>query len=125
MALLKKPYLLQGIYYFITGIWPLVHIRSFMAVTGPKTDLWLVKTVGVLVAVIGATLLLHNFMKRNSTPAELVLLGTGSAIGFGIIDVYYASIDRISNIYLLDAVAQAVLILLWVIMLYSQRTERG
>ena len=48
---------IQGLYYLITGIWPLVHMESFLAVTGPKTDLWLVQTVGALIAVIGAMLL--------------------------------------------------------------------
>ena len=48
----------QGSYFLLTGVWPLLHMRSFLAVTGPKTDLWLVETVGVLVAAIGAGLLL-------------------------------------------------------------------
>jgi hypothetical protein len=40
----------QGVYYLLTGVWPLPSIGSFQRVTGPKTDLWLVRTVGVLVA---------------------------------------------------------------------------
>jgi hypothetical protein len=43
----------QAAYYLMTGLWPLFHRRSFEAVTGPKTDYWLVRTVGVLVAAIG------------------------------------------------------------------------
>jgi hypothetical protein len=27
----------QGTYYLITGIWPLLSVRTFMLVTGPKT----------------------------------------------------------------------------------------
>jgi hypothetical protein len=46
----------QAAYYCLTGIWPLLHLASFEAVTGPKTDDWLVKMVGLLAAVIGATL---------------------------------------------------------------------
>jgi hypothetical protein len=30
---------LQGAYFLVTGVWPLVHMPSFLAVTGPKTDL--------------------------------------------------------------------------------------
>ena len=41
----------QAGYFVVTGVWPIVHMRSFLAVTGPKTDLWLVKTIGVLVTV--------------------------------------------------------------------------
>ena len=38
--------------YLATGLWPLFNIESFQQVTGPKTDLWLVRTVGVLVDLI-------------------------------------------------------------------------
>ena len=43
----------QGGYYAITGVWPLVHMRSFEAVTGPKQDHWLVHTVAGLLVVNG------------------------------------------------------------------------
>ena len=31
--------LVQGIFYFLTGIWPLLSMETFLKVTGPKTDL--------------------------------------------------------------------------------------
>lgn len=52
--------LTQGIYFMLAGVWPLVNIHSFEVITGPKVDVWLVKTVGLLVAVIGAVLLLSG-----------------------------------------------------------------
>jgi hypothetical protein len=48
--------LVQGIYWLVTGVWGLVDIVSFMKVTGPKTDVWLVKTVSVLIVVISLSL---------------------------------------------------------------------
>jgi len=30
--------LIQGVYYLLTGLWPLVSIETFQMVTGPKTD---------------------------------------------------------------------------------------
>jgi len=50
----------QGVYFLLTGIWPLLSMRTFEAVTGPKVDRWLVKTVGVLVAVIGSKIYLAD-----------------------------------------------------------------
>lgn len=38
----------QGLFYLTSGIWPLIDMPSFEAVTGRKTDKWLVKTVGLL-----------------------------------------------------------------------------
>lgn len=36
----------------------------FVQVSGPKIDLWLVKTVGVLIGTIGGALLIHYFKKK-------------------------------------------------------------
>ena len=102
----------QGAYFFATGVWPLLSMRTFEAVTGPKTDRWLVKTVGVQVGVVGLVLLLAGAGGRI-TP-EVVLLAIGSALGLAGIDVWYVARGVIPRIYLLDAAAEAVLIAAWV-----------
>jgi hypothetical protein len=101
---------LQAGYYGITGVWPLVHLRSFEAVTGPKTDDWLVHMVGLLAAAIG--LVLGVSVRRGSvqTP-EVTLLAISSALAFTAIDLWYGLTGRISPIYLGDAVVQICLIL--------------
>ena len=101
----------QAAYYILTGIWSLVSIGTFQKVTGPKTDLWLVKTVGALVIGTGTTLGAAAY-RRNITP-EITLLGVVSAAGLAAIDVVYVAKKRISPIYLLDALAEVVLIGLW------------
>jgi hypothetical protein len=93
----------QGVYYFVTGIWPILHMRSFEAVTGPKTDDWLVQMVGLLAAAIGLTLLLH--VRSLTMPA--FALAAATAASFGAIDVIYSALGTISPIYLADAVLQA------------------
>ncbi|HKP51718.1 MAG TPA: hypothetical protein VJ183_03605 [Chloroflexia bacterium] len=103
----------QGAYYALTGIWAIVHIKSFQKVTGPKTDIWLVKTVGALVIAIGAALGMAG-LRRNET-AEIAVLGTGSAAALGAIDVVYVARKSISPIYLLDAIAEAGIIAMWVL----------
>jgi hypothetical protein len=101
----------QGVYFAATGIWPIVDMRSFEAVTGPKVDKWLVRTVGVLVAAIGGALISAG-ARRAVTP-EIAGLAIGSAAGLGLIDVIYASRGRISKIYLADAAAEAAVITAW------------
>lgn len=103
----------QGLFYLVTGIWPLLHMRSFERVTGPKVDHWLVRTVGVLISVIGAVLLLGG--RRGRVGPELRLLAAGSALGLAGIDVVYVSRRRISPVYLLDAVAELALAAAWAI----------
>ncbi len=110
------PYLAlaQGIYYVITGIWPLLSIRTFEAVTGPKTDDWLVQTVGVLVAVIGVVLILAGI--RQELNLAIAVLAVGSAVGLTGIDVWYVARKVIPRIYLLDGVAEVLLIVAWVVL---------
>lgn len=105
--------LIQGIYYLITGIWPLLHMPSFIFITGPKYDVWLVRTVGVLILVQGLVCISAAVYKRIGK--EIVMLAVGAAAGLAVIDIYYASIDRIWDVYLLDALVEVVLVVLWLI----------
>lgn len=98
-------------YYLATGIWPVLNMRTFMAVTGPKTDRWLVNTAGLLIATLGATIGLAG--RRGTTSTEVPLLAVGGAVSLAAIDVTYAARGRISPVYLLDAMAEAGLIALW------------
>jgi hypothetical protein len=110
---LLKLALVQAVFYLATGIWPLLDIVSFQMVTGPKTDLWLVRTVGVLVAVIGAVLL--SAARRRRVTEEIVLLAAGSALGLATIDLVYALSGRISAVYLADAAVELGLAALWLL----------
>ncbi len=105
---------LQGGYFAVTGVWPLLHMRSFRAVTGGKrrSEQWLVKTVGVLVASIGAALVASTAGGRRPDRSTR-LLATTSALGLLAIDVWYVAKRRLSPIYLLDAAAEAALAAGW------------
>jgi hypothetical protein len=111
--MLPKLALIQGVFYMLTGLWPLIDIVSFQIITGPKVDLWLVRTVGVLVTVIGAVLLSASRSRRINR--EILLLAVGSALGLAGIDLVYALSGRISAIYLADAAAEIALASLWLI----------
>ena len=113
--LLKTVAIAHAIYYGVTGIWPLVHMRSFMAVTGPKTDLWLVRTVGVLVTAIAIPILLAAMNQRINP--DIVILAIGSALGLTAIDVVYVMKRVIAKIYLVDAIAEVMLIGAWILAL--------
>jgi hypothetical protein len=105
--------LAQGAFYAVTGIWPILHMRSFEAVTGPKVDRWLVKTVGGLLTVAGVAMWKAG-RNRRVTP-EIVAVAAGSAAVLTAIDVVYVSKGRISPVYLLDAVAEVGLIGGWAV----------
>lgn len=103
--------LVQGIYFLISGVWPILNMNSFIAVTGPKESLWLVNTVGVLILVTGLVLLMAAARGRISP--EVFFLAVGNAIGLAIIEVVYVFDGRIAPIYLVDAVVEIILVLAW------------
>jgi hypothetical protein len=114
--------LIQGIYFILTGLWPLAHIQSFMYVTGPKTDIWLVKMVGLLAASIGIVLLGASRKKKISS--EIFMLVLLPSLSFAAIDSYYSFIGRISAVYLLDACAEIFFVIMFsVFMVRSRRSD--
>lgn len=113
--MISQPHILrtQGAYYLATGLWPLIHLASFEAITGPKVDDWLVRMVGLLAAVIGTTLVLAA--RHRSRPLEIFVLAIGSASAFTAVDVWYVARGQIAPVYLADAVLELGLIVLLVL----------
>ena len=102
---------LQATYYIASGLLPLVSMRAFEAITGPKVDRWLVKTVGLLVTVIGGALGLAS--RRRQVAPEILVVAAGSAGALAAIDVVYVARRRISPVYLLDAIVEIGLLAGW------------
>ena len=103
---------LHGLFYMIGGTWPLIAYRSFEAVTGPKREPWLVKTVGLLTAVTGGVIAADPAGRERATRR----LAVGSALSYAAIDVWYAAVRRtIRPIYLLDAVMEVGLAAAWLV----------
>jgi hypothetical protein len=102
---------LQGIFWAATGFWPFIHLPSFLWVTGPKEDIWLLYTASVLILVIGLALAVAGY--RKTVTYEIKWLGIAGALGLTAIDIIYSTRDVISDIYRYDAIAELGLVLLW------------
>jgi len=101
----------QGLYLLVTGMWPLVHYRSFEMVLGHKEDDWLVRCVAGLGATMGYAQLRAGATAGGKAAARR--LGIGAALTFGAIDVIYGGGGRISRLYLLDAATEAAWLSAW------------
>lgn len=66
-----------------------------------------------MILVVGGVILSAGINKRISF--EIFLLSIGCAIGLTIIDMYYASIDRIWDVYLLDAAGEILIVIAWLL----------
>ena len=102
---------LQGWYYILTGGWALVSMPTFELVTGPKRERWLVRTVALLLCVIGSSLVLSD--RRGTLARETTVLGAGTAASLAAIDLIYVLRGTLRPIYLGDAVVEAGFIGRW------------
>jgi hypothetical protein len=119
---LYRPLLwIQGLYMLTTGLWPIFHLKSFLDVTGYKTDAWLVVTVGVLLIPVSLTLLSFLFLKSNILQA--ILLGGATALAFAIVDFYYAMRNVVPDIYMLDGAAEIVFLGGWIYIALSLKKD--
>jgi hypothetical protein len=124
----------QGLYFFATGVWPLLSVKTFQMVTGRKTDHlvaeppseadhWMLNTISALIIAISVVILAAAWRRRVSI--DVALLGVLSAAVLTIIDVVYVARGTIRPIYLADAAAEVVIILIWVWALVSRRKDHG
>jgi hypothetical protein len=91
---------LQGGYYLVTGLWPLVHFRSFTALSGPKPDRFQTQTTGALFAAIGFALLVGE----PATRGMRTLSGGTAVAAIGAELAYRRYLPRV---FALDGVLQA------------------
>lgn len=101
----------QGVYYFVTALWPLIHINSFEEVTGKKRNHWLVYTVGSLL-LVSSVVFLYSGVKNAPVPVETIILSVGNALALTVIDIVFVFLHKIRKIYLLDASMEILLIIL-------------
>ena len=110
----------HGVFNVVTGVWPLLHMRSFEAVSGPKAERWLVRTVAGLMAVNGMVQLTSDEQALGASRR----LGIGAALWLAAIDLRYASTGRISKVYLLDAAVELAWVAAWTATLRRPPAER-
>ena len=105
----------QGIYTFFTAVWPIVDIESFMLVSGYKTDIWLVKTVSILLIAVSVCLLINTSSVHPTL--SIIILALLVAVGMAYVDFYYSLNGTISKIYMADGFVEILFIISWLIIL--------
>lgn len=102
---------IQGTANILGGVWPILSIRTFEAVFGPKEDRWLVYTVAGLLVTNGTAQILAA---RAGEFRSARWIGIATAIPLATIDAKYVPKGRIRWTYLLDAAMELTFIGLWV-----------
>ena len=112
----------HGAFNVVSGLWPLLHLRSFEAALGPKVDRWLVQTVAGLLLTNGIVQL-----SASGSPEALAQarrLGVGTAATLATIDLVHVPAGRISSVYLVDAAAELAWLAAWTMVRPTSQTHR-
>jgi hypothetical protein len=96
-------------------------MKSFMVVTGPKTDLWLVKLIGGLTVSISVVIFITGIRNRIHWESLLVILI--SSLSYLLTDIINASYGIISKIYLCDALLQVIFIVTWIMLAIKMKPK--
>jgi hypothetical protein len=117
----RLPLRVLAAYYLAAGLWPVVHLASFEAVTGAKTDDWLVRTVGWLAAAIGVAL--WSGAARADRTARVLAFSAIAA--FTGVDVKYVLDGTLRAVYLADAATELAMAAWLALALRGTRSASG
>ena len=112
----------HGLFNVAGGLWPLLHMRSFEIVLGPKTDRWLVRTVAGLLIANG--LVQVGAADTADGLAQARRVGLGTAQTLATIDLVNVPSGRISRVYLIDAALEVAWIVAWSVVRAGGRHHR-
>lgn len=104
----------HGAYYLFAGAWPLVHMDSFEAVTGPKPDEFLVRTVGLILLMTGTILLSQ---RRAPWERSAVFAAMGTALILGCVAVVSASGGWVWKVFFAEGAMHLLFATAWIVQL--------
>ena len=109
--------LAHGIYFVLGGAWPLVDMRSFEFVTGPKADPVQVRAIAGISLFLGAALLWCVHRGVVESPMRLVVAGASSTHAIMLFN--NTGPGGIEWAILAQGSAHAIFTLSWVIILLT------
>jgi hypothetical protein len=110
---------IQGTYISITSLWPLIHLHSFLQITGFKADIWLLKTVSLLLLCIGISFIMQSAQRVYAVGIRLLAINV--AVALAAVDFYYTTTGTISERYAIDGFIQLLFVSLWLFRTISKR----
>ncbi len=101
----------QGLFNVVGGLWPIVSLRSFEAVFGPKSDVPVQMASGGLFLTTGIALLTAPATEAGIEHARRV--GVAAAATYLVIDLIYVPKRELRPTYLLDAAMELGWLYAW------------
>lgn len=105
----------HALYLLFGGGWPLLHLKSFEAVTGPKHDEFLVRTVALLLILVGSILL---GQRKAVVESSAVQLAMGTSFILGTVAIVSAAGGWVWKVYFIDGTIHLLFVLAWAFLLF-------
>lgn len=102
---------LQAVFNILGGAWPILSLKSFEWVYGPKQEDWLQKTSGGLLLASGVALALTEDSPDSVRMARRI--GVGVAMTYLLVDLIYVPKGRLRKTYIQDALCEAGWLIAW------------
>jgi putative copper export protein len=103
--------LAHGTYLLIGGLWPLIDLPGFEAVTGPKQENWLVRSVAGLLLV--AALILLTQLRKPRMEASAIAMAMGASLTLAMVGIITAASGIISTVYFMDGIIHVLFVACW------------
>jgi hypothetical protein len=71
----------QGAWYLVTGLWPVLSLRTFALVAGPKPDAFQTRTTGITYAAAGVALRPWSQAEDDGATDAVRLLALATSLG--------------------------------------------
>lgn len=111
----------QGTYYLLIGLWPIVAFDSLPAASAAADHPWSLPAYGLVLAVIGIWLLVAG--RKRDALAETARSGILVALVVASVDVLLVVHGTAPLVYLADAVVQCAFVVWWVRALFPDNPE--
>ena len=102
--------IVQGIYYLLTGLWPLLRLNS-LPLTGSASPNWLPQPVHLLVLCTGVVLLKGS--RDQNIKQGVKVLSIAAALALLLIDLYFPFSGTVSKLFIIDGILQFSCLVLW------------
>lgn len=110
---------IHAVFYFVSGLWPLLSPGTFVEVVGDQGSLELTRTIGML--LVATSIGLFFALKRQELTAPLIVIAMADALFLAAFDFYYLTSGQFTVIHLADLLAQGGLFVSWLVALLPAR----
>lgn len=102
----------HGLYLLVGGLWPLLYMQGFEAVTGPKVEHFLVRSIALILLLTAANLFTQ--LDKPRVEQSATVMAAGVSLILGLVGIISAAGGWVWPIYFIDGGVHTLFALSWV-----------